>query len=500
MRLLALLLTILLLALQPVTAAAAAPDPDLLTRIDQYVSAALAKVHIPGAALALVKGDQIIHLKGFGKADPNGRPVTPETPFVLGSLSKSITATAVMQLVEQGKIDLDAPVVTYLPEFTLRDSRASRITVRHLLEQTSGLSTYDGRIQLDGSAGMSLAERVQSYQALSLTAEPGSRWQYSNVNYTIAGLLVERVAGEPFASYIRAHIFQPLDMTHSHTDLASAQADGMATGHQILFGRPVAHTFPVQPDGLPASNLIASAGDLAHYLIAQMNGGRFGAAQILKPESVQALQTPTAWPMRGYGYAMGWGYEEGSGVLRHGGDMPDFHGDLLMDPRSGWGVALLINVNSNFLGAHVTQLSRNLIAMLNGETLPEDDSTYREIILYTNLLVVAVLLGAAGLLLLLRRLRRGLRPTASGIALRLALPSLLLLLIGALLWGGIPRLVTTPWRSILLFELTLGYTLAFLTGFTLLLGLLHPVLGYRQLGLSSGPAGAAAGRPGAPAR
>src|SRR6266487_95078 len=122
-----------------VSAAAHSNEPDI-AKIDAYVSAQMQANHIPGVALGLVHNDQIVHLRGFGSADSTGRAVTPHTPFMIGSVSKSFTALAIMQLVEAGKVELDAPVQRYLPWFRVADPAASaRITVRHLLYQTSGL-------------------------------------------------------------------------------------------------------------------------------------------------------------------------------------------------------------------------------------------------------------------------------------------------------------------------------------------------------------------------
>src|SRR6184192_3535553 len=122
-----------------VSAAAHSTEPDIAS-IDAYISAQMQANHIPGVALGLVHNDQIVHLRGFGTADQSGRAVTPQTPFILASVSKSFTALAIMQLVEAGKVELDAPVQRYLPAFQVADPVASaQITVRHLLQHTSGI-------------------------------------------------------------------------------------------------------------------------------------------------------------------------------------------------------------------------------------------------------------------------------------------------------------------------------------------------------------------------
>src|SRR5512136_1383352 len=117
--------------------------------IDAYVEGQMHRLHIPGVSLAIVEGDKIVHVRGFGRARPGGEAPTPQTPFFIGSVTKSITALAVMQLVETGKVELDAPVQRYLPWFRVADPQASaQITVRHLLHQTSGFSMMDGSITL----------------------------------------------------------------------------------------------------------------------------------------------------------------------------------------------------------------------------------------------------------------------------------------------------------------------------------------------------------------
>ena len=125
------------------------PQSDTFEEIDAHIERQMERLNVPGATLAIVEDDKIVHLRGFGQARPGGEAPTPQTPFFIGSLTKSFTALAVMQLVEDGKVELDAPVQRYLPWFRIADPEASaQITVRHLLNQTSGLPTSSGEIQL----------------------------------------------------------------------------------------------------------------------------------------------------------------------------------------------------------------------------------------------------------------------------------------------------------------------------------------------------------------
>ena len=233
---------------------------------------------IPGLALGIVRDDRIAYVRGFGKADDSGRPVTPRTPFIIGSLSKSFTAMAIMQLVEAGKVELDAPVQRYLPWFRVADEDASRaITVRHLLNQTSGLSTKTGRsFQGNGDTSDAALERtVRKLRTVELTAPVGKKHQYSTINYSVLGLIVQAVSGRSYESYVQTKILDPLQMRDSFTSQAAAEQHGLATGYHYWFGRPRAAELPYNRGLIPAGYLISSAADMTHYLLAQLNGGRY---------------------------------------------------------------------------------------------------------------------------------------------------------------------------------------------------------------------------------
>ena len=219
--------------------ASAQPDPDLAS-IDAYIEKEMREVHIPGLALGIVHNDELVHLRGFGNAG-EGRPVTPQTPFILASASKSFTALAVMQLVESGRVDLDAPVQRYLPDFRVKDEAASaQITVRHLLHHTSGLpeeTAYGSMLSTD-IGDEALSDRVGELGEVELRHGVGSVFEYTDANYDMLGLLVQTVSGQSFESYIAENIFEPLDMRHSYTDQSDARLDGLATGHRSWFGYP----------------------------------------------------------------------------------------------------------------------------------------------------------------------------------------------------------------------------------------------------------------------
>jgi CubicO group peptidase (beta-lactamase class C family) len=321
--------------------------------VDRYVAAEMAATHVPGAALAVVEGSRIAYQKGYGIADPAGRPVTPRTPFVLGSLSKSFTAVAVMQLVERHALELDAPVRRYLPWFSVADRDASRsITVRHLLNQTSGLpeaAGIDGLADGDTSDG-ALERRVRQLARVRPTSALGT-FQYCNSNYDTLGLLVQVVSGQPYEAYVQRHIFEPLEMAHSFTSRAAAREGGLATGYRLWFGVPIpAPRVPFARGSLPSGYLISSAEDMAHYLSAHVEGGRNGESTLVSPASLAELHRAAATPRfrdtRTYaGYAMGWftGEKAGTRVLHHGGSTPTFMTEMVLVPEKRLALVVLTN-------------------------------------------------------------------------------------------------------------------------------------------------------------
>jgi CubicO group peptidase (beta-lactamase class C family) len=345
--------------------------------IDRYIEQQLKRLNVPGAAVAIVEGDQIVHQHGFGQSHTGGTPPSPQTPFVLGSVTKSFTALAVMQLVEAGKVDLDAPVQRYLPWFRVADPQASaQMTVRQLLNQTSGLSMASGLVPLadfDNSPGAG-ERQARALATLQLTRPPGSAFEYSNMNYNLLGLIVEATSGESYAAYVQDHIFGPLDMRHSYTTRTEAVQNGLAVGHRYWFAYPIAAPDLPHPSGsLPAGYLISNTEDMAHYLIAQLNEGLYGSVQVLSPAGIAEMHRPAAeYNMMGVSeqYGMGWFINERDQVriVSHSGVVPDFFAYIAIVPGQKKGLVLLMNAD-HFLMSNFTLLEVGMGAamLLAGE-------------------------------------------------------------------------------------------------------------------------------------
>lgn len=346
--------------------------------IDDFITRQMAAQRIPGLALAITRGGQVLYVQGYGTAG-NGQPVTPQTQFFIASVSKSITALAVMQQVEAGTVDLDAPVQAYLPEFTTADpALAGEITIRQLLNQTSGLAET-GFADMRLPQPETIEERVASLRGARPAAPPGSEYHYFSPNYGVLARVVEVVSGQPFSDYLAAHVFAPLEMRNTLSAVTSTEgkqrASRLAQGHLLAFGIPFAYP---EADGYlgGSGGVISTSEDMAHYLIAQLNGGRYQGQALVSPESLALMHTPPAGIDSPY--TMGWTEARANGVrvLEHNGILSVFSADAVLLPEENIGIALLYNVSSlptNAIGSPA--IKNGLIALLTGRPVQTSPMT-----------------------------------------------------------------------------------------------------------------------------
>jgi CubicO group peptidase (beta-lactamase class C family) len=356
--------------------------------VEAYIEEQMRRHRLPGVAVAITQGEEITYLGGFG-SDGRGQHVTPQTPFYIGSISKSFTALAVMQLVDAGKVELDAPVQQYAPWFTVAEPDASRaITVRYLLHQISGMSASEYRQPLfDPEATME--EAIRHLSGVELAAPPGTAFHYFNPNYTLLGLIIEEVTGQSYADYIHGHVFNPLGMTRSFTALDPAEAAGLASGHNLFFGAPIRRRQPFFTYDLPAGFIISTAEDMAHYLIAQNNDGRYNRTNVISPEAVTTMHT--APDDLQSNYAMGWNVapREDMTVIRHNGALDSFYADAILLPEQEIGIVLLVNLNGLLpLAVGYQPLADGLVDVLLGRE-PVAGPSMQLLYALVNLVVIA---------------------------------------------------------------------------------------------------------------
>jgi CubicO group peptidase (beta-lactamase class C family) len=420
------------------TAAQPALDPATL---DRFITELMRVQRVPGLALAITQGDQILYVQGYGMAR-EGQPVTPQTQFHIASLSKSFTAVAIMQLVEARQLDLDAPVQRYLPTFTLADPVvAAHITVRQLLNHTSGLADA-GFPEMRRPSPTTLEERVANLRTARPVALPGTEFHYMDANYGVLARLVEVVGGQPFSAYLQTHIFMPLQIAHTINVITSDEvlprAERLAQGHLLAFGIPIASA---EEHGIlgGSGGVISTAADLANYLIMQTKDGRFQGVQLLKPDSMRLLHTPP--PNIDSDYAMGWvvTMENGRRILEHNGILSTFYAEAVLVPDTRQGLVLLYNTHSlaqDVLG--FPQFKKGLLALLTGRQPPTGSLSVGTLgLIFATMTLLSVVIGVRSLLRLphwrqqararpLWRLLPGLVWVFVPAALVLAMPALVL--------------------------------------------------------------------------
>ncbi|MCG3756880.1 serine hydrolase [Amycolatopsis sp. Poz14] len=355
----------------------------------------------PPSSYALVSAD------GKVTTGAVGPDVTPQSPFLLGSLSKSFTATAVMQLVDAGKVGLDTPITAYLPWFRTAGSN-DPITVRQLLNQTSGLPTEAGTVDLY-EPETTLEQRVRALADVVPVSRPGTAFHYCNKNYATLGLLVEQVSGQSYADYLKAHVLAPLGMNRTFTNLADARRAGLIEGSSVLFGLNVPMETPDFPGALPDGYLVSTAEDLSHYLTFQMTGAYRGvgplSAESLRLMHSAAVPTGDDHAIDGidhYGSGWGTGTLHGQPVVQHDGDLTRYHANLGFLPNQQVGLVVLTSRNPVLLdnGAPF----HHTLAMLAGAPAPEIGNGF--LLTYGVIDGVALLALAAMVLATRRQIRR----------------------------------------------------------------------------------------------
>jgi len=484
-------LIILLVCLASSTALASPPQAANVdfAAIDKFIEAEMQAQRIPGLALGIVQGDQIVHLKGFGIADPSGRAVTVQTPFIIGSLSKSFTALAIMQLVEAGKVELDAPVQRYLPWFRVADETASaQITVRHLLYQTSGLSTKTGR-SFQGSGDISdsaLEQTVRKLSDVELAGAVGAVHQYSTVNYSVLGLIVQTVSGQSYETYIQEHIFDLLEMHNSFTSQTEAQPRGLASGYHYAFGMPMAVDLPYNRGLLPAGYLISSAEDMAHYLIAQLNDGSYNGASLLSQDGMIETHSPAVpTGVTDTSYGMGWfaGPINGIPAVHHQGETFNFHANMILLPESQWGIVVLINGENSmdllFGTARIADIATGVTSLLVGQTPPTPPANNSVWVIY-GILIGLIVVQVSGVIRSARKLQsRRLAEDRVRVGRHIVLPLTLNLIWALITLVVLPKLIFGLPLMIFATGLPdLGYTLLVSGLIALSWGVLRTTLAY----------------------
>ena len=318
---------------------------DLEAYFDGFFPDALARAEIAGAVVVVVKDGHVLLEKGYGYSDvATHAPVDPaRTLFRPGSISKLFTWTAVMQLVEQGKLNLDRDVNDYL-DFKIPDAFGKPVTLRNLMTHTPGFEEHIKGLMVDDPRLFYALRDAVAGTTPARIYPPGEVPAYSNYGAALAGYIVQRVSGERFEDYVARHIFAPLKMDHSTFEqpLPPRLAPDMSKGYFLPRDKPQPFEFI---SFSPAGGLSATGEDIAHFMIAHLNGGAYDGASILKPETAALMHRAAFSPTPPLpAMALGFYHEDANGlsIIGHGGDSQVFHSDLhlILDRNVGLYVSL----------------------------------------------------------------------------------------------------------------------------------------------------------------
>lgn len=343
-----------------------------LVGFEEIVERGLKELNVPGAAVAVVKDDEVILAKGYGFRDVEKKiPMTADTLLAIGSASKAFTTFAMGVLVDEGKLDWEKPVRTYIPWFRLYDTFASeRLTPRDLVTHRSGLPRHD--ISWYNNYEASREEFVRRLAHLKPTVDLRTKFQYNNFMFLTAGYLVEVLTGKKWEDAIRTHVFQPLAMERTNFSVEDSQKDAnFALPYREREGKIEKIPFRNISNIGPAGSINSSVNEMSHWLLVHLNAGKFEGKQIIGPQTLQDMhlahmptgETPAIPEVTPADYGLGWFVDTYRGHRRvhHGGNIDGFSAMVSMLPGDGLGFVVLVNKNGSALNELLIRHASDLL-------------------------------------------------------------------------------------------------------------------------------------------
>ncbi len=351
----------LLLAGSPL---AAQPSSQVFQEIDEFIEQARQDWKVPGVAVGIVQGNEVVYAKGFGQRDVEaGKPVTENTLFAIGSSTKAMTAFSVLQLADDGLLKLDKPVLDYLPDFRMHDDYVTQhLSVRDLLCHRSGLPRHDAVWYGSGDSREELFHKLKY-----LEPNRGFRevFQYQNLMYMTAGYLVGQVTRSSWEEQVQGRIFKPLEMKRANFSVEIMQKD---PDHAKPYNKEKEEVKRMEFRNIdaigPAGSVNASVSEMCRWLIVQLNGGRYGDTEVVSAASLAGSHQsiiPVTGPLSGFltfdnnggpiTYGLGWfiSTHKGRPAVQHGGNIDGFSAMVGFLPKDSIGVVVLTNLNGNML-------------------------------------------------------------------------------------------------------------------------------------------------------
>ncbi|MGH9888071.1 MAG: serine hydrolase domain-containing protein, partial [bacterium] len=333
----------------------------LVERLDMIAGTPVKSGAVAGMAVAVVKGRDTLLLKGYGLSDiENQVPVTPQTVFRIGSITKQFTSSAVMQLVEQGKVDLDDDMSKYIPQYP---TRGRRIPVRYLLNHTSGIPSYtDVGPRFGNVARLDLSHDslVAVIASDSLVFEPGTHFYYNNPGYYMLGMLLEKVTGKPYGDYLAERLFAPNGLSSTVYCDTKRIIPHRAQGYDRAQGKLVNTEYISMQLPYAAGSLCSTVGDLVSWT------NKLAGGQVVLPASYKQMTTPVTLPSKrpmSYGFGLTVDTIGGRRLVSHGGGINGFISSLMFVPEESLTVAVLANTSPAPSDATAANLIRAVLGL-----------------------------------------------------------------------------------------------------------------------------------------
>lgn len=350
-----------------------------IKKLDEKLKESIAFSRLPGLAVAIVNDKEVLFQSAYGVQ------IEADTSFFLGSTTKSFTALAIMILSEKGLLDIDSPIKKYLPDFQLNDKKnEGLITVRHLLNQTSGLSEIG--LPFSTLGGQSLTEEMKLLQYCTIKNPPGTKFEYFNGNYRLLGLLIERISGMTYGDFLKQEIFSPLQMNSTFAGLENPPK--LAPGHVAFLGYPLKRTQEYRKGALSSAFISSTISDLSKFLIFELqqawaiNSSQNPTKQILIPHNTEDES-----------YAMGWlsvKEKPSKHFFVHGGTLENYQSFFYLSPQSNIAFVMLAN-QSSLLPNGFQQAQKIIVNAIEGKEQQPFKTNMPNLIFMVVLAIVVVL-------------------------------------------------------------------------------------------------------------
>jgi CubicO group peptidase (beta-lactamase class C family) len=371
---------------QPVLKVYASNDSSQLdfNVIDDYIVTEMDQGNIQGLAIGIVKGDEILYLKGYGTAGDK-KEVNVETPFGTGSVAKTFTALAIRQLINEDRLEGQSYVKDYIEDFQPTfQGKPVNLTINQLLTHTSGFSKMQGGAPYLYNSDYSIKEVVEKSKSLELNRPAGTSYEYSNLNYIILGRIIEIVSGISYEDYIRNNIYSRLEMSHSYIDENKATKDGLSQGYTILYGLPVATHYSYPKGSASAGFMFCSIEDMTHYLICYLNKGYYGGNSVIMNNNFEMSEDPMENSFLNHWYDEYWFENTGNPRVNlyldsygHNGAAPNFTSSFLVNQKSRYAVVVMDNTfdQARFFKKNVdsSTICRGIMEYIETGKLPKSE-------------------------------------------------------------------------------------------------------------------------------